>query len=167
MEFTSRAKDLDNRLRSTVAESASMEGYEAAKNVLESGWGYFKAKLWSRTSDEETALVQRALQEANDEACNTTDSRFFSEIIKADSIQKNKRLKRSVQNANLLAEQYLIPAVSGVVNKIVEVIKKIQAEVYMTKIKAETVRYEDQERRKLRLQLIRCVNCSTIQTQRP
>lgn len=166
VEFTSRTKDLDSRLRNTVAECASMEGYEVANNVLESGLGYFEA-LWSRTSDGNTALVQRTLQEANDAACNITDSRFFSEIIKADSIQKNKKLERSVQNANDLAKQYLISAVPGVVNKIVEVLKKIQAEGCMTKIKAETARYEDEELRKLRLQLIRHINCSTIQTRHP
>ncbi|KIM52559.1 hypothetical protein SCLCIDRAFT_549343 [Scleroderma citrinum Foug A] len=146
VEFTSRTKDLDSYLCSTVAESASMKGYEAANNVLESGWGYFKAlRLW--TSDGKTALVKQ--------------------IIKADSIQKNKKLKPFVQNANRLAEQYLMSAVPGVVNKIAEVIKKIQAEICTAKIKAETVHYEDEERRKLRLQLIHHVNCSTIQTQHP
>jgi len=161
VEFNSRTKDLDSHLRNTVAECASMKGYEVANNVLESGLGYFQA-LWPQTSDGNTALVQRALQEANGEACNITDSRFFSEIIKADSIQKNTELESSVQDANHLAEQYLISAVPGVVNKVVEV---IQAEVCMSKIKAETARYEEQERRKLRLQLIRNINGSTTRVQ--
>ncbi|KAL4072300.1 hypothetical protein J3A83DRAFT_4093511 [Scleroderma citrinum] len=180
VEFSSRAKDLDSSLRNSVAEAASMNGLKAAQNVLESTFKsertssksvkeYYqdwKAYL-SGSSDEMASLARRILQEANGKAVNIADSRFFSEVIKVSSIQKNKQLKPSIQRAKDLTQQYLTSAIPRLVNKLVELIKKVQEDTCRRIVKAETASYEDEEQRKLRLELIRRVNGSTAQMQHP
>ena len=178
VEFISRAKDLDGRLRSVVAETAAMEGYKAARSAMESASKGTQPSieglrdvvndikdLLSGTGDDNVSLVQRTLQEANREARNITDSQFFSEIIGLDVIRKNEKLGRSVQRAKELAHKSLVSAVPRLVTKLVGLIKKVQEDACKATVKAETASYKDEEQRKLRLQLIRHVNGSTTQIQ--
>ena len=178
VKFISRAKDLDDCLCSVVAETAAMEGYTAAKSAMESvskgtqplTRGFMgvvndtKASLLG-TGDDDASLAHRALQEANREACNITDSQFFSEIIGLDIIRKNEKLGPLVQRAKELAHKSLMVIVPRLVTKLVGLIKKVQEDACRATAKAEIVSYSDEEQRKLRLQLIRHVNGSTTQIQ--
>jgi len=182
VKFVSRTKGrLDRRLRTLVAETAAMEGYKAAKSATESApkgaqpfkvqgiMGVvkdFKAALLG-TGDDKASLAQRALQEADREARNITDSQFFSEIIELDIIRKNEQLGPSVQRAKELAHKSLMVTVPGLVTKLVGLIKMVQEDACRATVKAETISYKDEEKRKLRIQLIRHVNDSTTQIQHP
>ena len=176
VKFVSRTKGLDRRLRTLVAETAAMEGYKAAKSAMESAskgtqglMGVvkdLKAALLG-TGDDKASLAQHALQEANREARNITDSQFFLEIIELDIIRKKERLGPSIERAKELAHKSLMVTVPGLVTKLVGLIKKVQEDVCRATVKAETISYKDEEQRKLRLQLICHVNGSTTQIQHP
>ncbi|KAL4072279.1 hypothetical protein J3A83DRAFT_4092477 [Scleroderma citrinum] len=171
VEFVSRSRDLDSRLRREVAETAAIEGFRAANNVVGSASKdtqtsrYSIKSLWSTPSDDKVASAQRVLQNANDEARKIPDNQFFLQVTKASIIQKNRQLRSSVQRAEELAHKYLKSAVPQLVNKLVGLIKAVQEDACKTTVMAETASYEDEEQRKLRLELIRHVNGSTTQTQ--
>lgn len=180
VKFISRAEDLDGRLRSLVAETAAMEGYKAAKSAMESAskgtqpliQGLMdvakdiKASLLG-TGDDKASLAQRALQEADREARNITDSQFFSEIIRLDIIRKNKKLEPSVQRAKELAQKSLMVIVPQLVSKLVGLINQVQENTCRATVKAETTSHKNEEQRKLRLHLIRHVNDPMTQIQHP
>ena len=175
VEFISRAKDLDTSLCSAIVEAASMDGFQAAKKVVESSprdgqssnKGFLQGlkSAWSGSSDEKSSRALRTLHDANDKARNIADSQFFLEIINANSIRKKKKLKPAIQDAMRLTEQYLNSAIPRTVNKMVGLIKKVQEDACTATVRAETTRYEDEEQRKLRLHLIRHINGSTTRAQ--
>lgn len=124
----------------------------------------FKAALLG-TGHDKASLAQRALQEADMEAHNITDSQFFSKIIELDIIRKNKKLEPSVQRAKDRAHKSLMVAVPKLASKLVGLIKQVQEDAYRATIRAETIRCKGEEQRKLRLQLIRHVNGPKTQIQ--
>ena len=178
VKFISRANDLDGRLCSLVSETAAMEGYKAARSVMESSskstqplvQGFMdvakdiKATLLG-TGDDKASPAQRVLWEADKEARNITDRQFFSEIIRLDIISKNKKLEPSVQRAKELAHKSLMVAVPQLVSKLVGLVKQVQEDARRATIRAETIRCKGEEQRKLRLQLIRHVNGPKTQIQ--
>ena len=178
VKFMSRAEDLDGHLRSLVAETAALKSYNAAKSAMESAskgtqpliQGLMdvvkdiKASLLG-TGDVKASLAQRALQEADREAHNITDSQFFSEIIRLDIIHKNKKLEPSVQRAKELAHKSLMVSVPQLVSKLVGLINQVQENACRVTVKAETIGYKNEEQRKLRLQLISHVNGPMTQIQ--
>jgi len=175
VELISRAKDFNAGLYSAIMEAASMDGFQAAKRVVESSprdaqssnKGFFPnwKSPWSGSNDEKSSLALRTLNEANDKARKIADIQFFSEIINADSILKKKKLKPFIQDAKRLAQQYLTSAIPRTVNKMVGLIKKVQEDACTATVKSETASYENEEQRKLRAQLIRHINDSATRAQ--
>lgn len=171
---------MDSNLRRAVADTAAMQGYQAAKSAVEYASKSTKEapllqSLWHAVQDikavllgpgdEKASHAQRALQESNKWAGSVTDTKFFSEIIEQDIIRKNEKLAPSVQQAKELAQQDLMITVPRLGAKLVGLIKRVQEDSCNATVKAETASYQDQEHRKLRLKLIRHANDSTSQTQ--
>ena len=172
VEFASRSKDLDTRLRNAILEAASMDGFQAAKAVAESSAKDVKPStsmfrsLWSGSGDRNSSSpVLRILNEAQDKARNVPDSRFFSEVINIEGIRKSKKLKPFIEDAKRLTQLHMTSAIPRTVNKMVGLVKKVQEDVCMAAINAETTSYESEELRKLRSHLIRHVNDASAQEQ--
>lgn len=171
VEFASRTKDLDTRLRNTILEAASMDGFQAAKAVVESPEKDVKSstsvfRWWSGSGDRNSSSpVLRILNEAQDKARNVPDSRFFSEVINLEGIRKSKKLKPFIEDAKRLTQLHMTSAIPRTVNKMVGLVKKVQEDVCMAAINAETTSYESEELRKLRSHLIRHVNDASAQEQ--
>ena len=172
VEFASRAKSLDTRLRSAILEAASVNGFQAAKAVVEPPAKDITAStsdipFWRpRSSDRSfSSPVLRILNEAHDKARNIPDSRFFLEVINLEGIRKSNKLIPSIQDAKRLTQLYLASAIPRTVKQMVELAKMVQEDACAAIINAENTSYENEELRKLRSQLIRHVNDASARGQ--
>ncbi|KAI5998961.1 hypothetical protein F5J12DRAFT_286001 [Pisolithus orientalis] len=177
VEFTSRAGEISKNKRREIAKAAVKEGFKAAQNALRDAFKISRAaRLYDNyvapvfsgaKEDTKAAFAERILWEARDKANDISDSRFLKDIVKAEVIQEDSELTTLVHEANILVQPYLGTTIPHVVKKLVGSIRNTQEDTIREGIKAATESREEQEKRQLRLQLIRHVNDSTSQTQPP
>ncbi|KAI6157189.1 hypothetical protein BKA82DRAFT_4325642 [Pisolithus tinctorius] len=127
----------------------------------------FVASVFFSPSEDKTPFADHVLREALGKANDISDSQFLKEVVNAEVIQEDPELTSLVQEAYIHVEPSLATTIPGVVKKLVGLVRHIQEETMKARIKADTERREEQEKRRLRLQLIRCVNNSTRKTKRP
>ncbi|KAI5998937.1 hypothetical protein F5J12DRAFT_724706, partial [Pisolithus orientalis] len=118
----------------------------------------YAASVFSNPREDKIAFMDRVLREALSKANDISDSRFLKEIVNAEVIQEDPELIRLVQEANMKLQLSLATTISRVVKKLVTFVRHTQEEIMMQRIKAAAKSREEQEKRKLRLQLIRHVN---------
>ncbi|KAI6143614.1 hypothetical protein BKA82DRAFT_127237 [Pisolithus tinctorius] len=177
VEFTSRAGEINKNKRHEIAKAAAKEGFTAAKSALRDAFRtsrvvrlydhYVAPALSGAKEDPKAAFAERILWEARDKANDISDSRFLKDIVKAEVIQEDSELTALVHEANNKVQPYLGATIPHVVKKLVGLIRNTQEDTIREGIKAATESREEQEKRQLRLQLIRHVNDSTSQTQQP
>ncbi|KAI5994326.1 hypothetical protein EDD15DRAFT_2432753 [Pisolithus albus] len=120
---------------------------------------------WIR--DDKPTFTDRAFQEALGKANGVSDSRFLKEIVNAEVIQGNSELKGLVYEASMEVQSSLAITIPRAVKQLVRLVRNAQEDTMRQRIKADTESREQQEKRKLGLELIRHVNDSTSQTQQP
>ncbi|KIO11023.1 hypothetical protein M404DRAFT_20554 [Pisolithus tinctorius Marx 270] len=125
----------------------------------------YVTSVFSNPREDKTAIADRVLREALGKANNISDSQFLKEIVNAEVIQEEPELKRLVEEATLQVQPSLATTIPRVVRKLVGLVRQVQEETMKESIKVHTESREEQEKRELRLQLIRHVNDVTRQTQ--
>ncbi|KAI6030357.1 hypothetical protein EDC04DRAFT_2572165 [Pisolithus marmoratus] len=177
VEFMTRTQGLDKGVRDPILHAIFNGGFREAERVAKSlfvdsssGFKWFLG-LWEKSINSgvaprtNTSSIEGVLREAYEAALKVTDSELFRVVAEKKGVQKRPKLVQLVENARLKAKPYLECTVSRVVRKVASSIREIQEKDYLGKIKTECSSQEDQERHKLRLQLIRHVNSQSTQVQ--
>ncbi|KAI6101022.1 hypothetical protein EDD16DRAFT_1716799 [Pisolithus croceorrhizus] len=120
---------------------------------------------WMR--GDKASFANRAFREALPKANDISDSQFLKEIVNAEVVQEDPELRRLAHEANMEVQRFLATTIPRVVKKLVKLVRHTQEDTLMQRIKAETASREEEEKRKLRLELIRHVNDSTSRTKQP
>lgn len=127
----------------------------------------FVASVFFSPSEDKTPFTDHVLREALGNANGISDSQSLKEVVNAEVIQEDPELTSLVQEAYSHVQPSLATTIPGVVKKLVGLVRHTQEETMKERTKADTESREEQEKRRLRLQLIRCVNNSTRKTKRP
>ncbi|KAI6032571.1 hypothetical protein F5J12DRAFT_779054 [Pisolithus orientalis] len=127
----------------------------------------FVASVFFSPSEDKTPFTDHVLREALGNANDISDSQSLKEVVNAEVIQEDPELTSLVQEAYSHVQPSLATTIPGVVKKLVGLVRHTQEETMKERTKADTESREEQEKRRLRLQLIRCVNNSTRKTKRP
>ncbi|KAI6111765.1 hypothetical protein EDD17DRAFT_1480234, partial [Pisolithus thermaeus] len=163
--------------RREIAKAVLKEGLMAARNAVKETLTKISNKIplveravnyvtsWMR--GDKASFANRAFREALPKANDISDSQFLKEIVNAEVVQEDPELRRLAHEANMEVQRFLATTIPRVVKKLVKLVRHTQEDTLMQRIKAETASREEEEKRKLRLELIRHVNDSTSRTKQP
>jgi hypothetical protein len=107
-------------------------------------------------------LVDGLVRDATRAAQQTTDSEFLIELD--HDVEQHPELKKLADEARRGAYIYLKPAIGRLLKKLVVSVQQIQETDCDTRIKREHGSREEEEQRKLRMDLIRRLNSMSKQT---
>ncbi|KIJ64834.1 hypothetical protein HYDPIDRAFT_111462 [Hydnomerulius pinastri MD-312] len=145
-----------------IATRARSTGTKQKTSFIPSSWKISSAWNWLTSSDTDADVVDRIIKEANQAVLHTTDSQFLTDL--EHDVQRLPGVKDLAADAQRRAYEYLEPHIARLVKKLVPAVQKIQEDECNMRIKREHASREEQEQRRLRVNLIRRLNELSKQT---
>lgn len=157
------AGELERAKGIMIANSTSLTSTDQASSKTPSNWAILRSarKLFT-PGNADADLVDGLVQDATRAAQQTTDSQFLTGL--ARDVEKHAALTRLADDARQRAYIFLEPAIDRLLKKLVPSVQQIQETDCKTEIERECASLEKEDQRKLRVDLIRCLNSMSQQT---